>query len=371
MAGLVIPTYLELYESILNDLKNKLDVNSLIGKTVIAAIAAVYAGKQKLMYIQIAIANKNIYPDTCDTETLRRFARVRLLRDINPGVSGEYLIYVTGETGSVIPSGTTYSNRSGYLYIVDVEYTFTTTTGSVQVRALTPGNESLLSIDDQLQVTSPITLVDSVGDVFSIVTQPTDEETVDELRENVLDSFRLLPQGGSRADYRTWTEGVSGIREVYPYVKQDYAGTIQLYCEAFDSDSSDGHGTPSALLLAAVEDSIEPEKIPMGVKDIEYIPVTPLPVNVVITNLTDISKISAITASIKNYLYDVRPYIGGADLITEINKDKMYVSSINQCIIDSGASFDNVSVTVNGVSITSMRKFENGDIPYINSVTNV
>ena len=46
----------------------------------------------------------------------------------------------------------------------------------------------------------------------------------------------------------------------------------------------------------------------------------------------------------------------------------MYTSSITQLVLDSGVSFDDVIVSVDGNDITSY-EFENGIIPYLDSVT--
>lgn len=366
--AVTVPTFTELYNSIISDLKNKLGINSLVGKTVLPAFAAVYAAKQKLQYLQIAKVNNNIFPDLADEDTLRRFGRGRLGRDLRPATAGEYIISVTGEVGATIPVGTTFSDKRGYLYVADIGFTFVLTTGSLTVRALTVGSESALQPDDELQLTSPLTNVDKIARIFSVTVIPVVAETVEEYRVNVVNSYRLLSQGGNRADYRIWTESVPGVREVYPYVKQNYAGEINLFIEAFPTDSTDNHGTPTNTILSAVQAIIEPSKIPMTVSQIHYLPIELLPVNVTIDNISDAGKLSEITDSITAYLYDIRPYIGGADIATDIHKGRLYTSSITQLVLDSGVSFDDVIVSVDGNDITSY-EFENGIIPYLDSVT--
>lgn len=364
------PTYLELLNSIISDLKNKLGVASIAGKSVLNAIAQSIAAKQKIQYITIKSVENNIYPDLCDENNLRRCGRIRLGRDVNPAISGEYIITVSGEIGSVIPVSTTFSNKNSYLFSLDTEYTFTATSGSIQVRALTPGGVSELAISDQLQITQPLSNVNSYATVFSVVTIPIEAESIDEYRVNVIKSYTLLPQGGSRADYRTWTESVSGVREVYPYVKLNAAGEINLYVEAFPVDSSDGFGTPDNTILLAVQNAIEPDKIPMGVFDIHYLPIIKNSVKVEITNISDVLKITEIGVAITDYLYNIRPFIAGADLTTEINKGRMYASIISGIIIDAGVTFDDVVVKVNNVDITTY-SFTDGNIPYLESVTNI
>jgi len=206
--------------------------------------------------------------------------------------------------------------------------------------------------------------------VFYVTVSTVEAESVEEYRVNVLNSFRLMPQGGSRADYRTWTESIPGVREVYPYVTPNSAGEIDLYVEAFPDDSEDGHGTPTVTIKSAVQSAIEPDKIPMTVLDIHYLDIILAPIQVIITNLSDAGKLSEISLAITNYIYGIRPYIAGADIATDVNKGRMYASEIIQLIIETGVTFDDVEVQVDSAPITTY-EFTNGIIPYLDSVTNV
>lgn len=367
--GIIVPKYSDLYNSIIADFKNKLNIFNISAKSVLAAIASTIAAKQKLSYITIARVNNNIYPDTSDAETLRRAGRIRLGRDINPAVSGQYNIEVTGESGAVVHAGTTFTNSNGFLFIVDIAKTLTSTTDIVQVRALTPGQDSALSVSQELQLTAPLPNIDTFSYVAEVVIEPTSAETIEEYRQNVIDSYRVLPQGGSRSDYRTWTESVSGVREVYPYAKSFSVGEINLYVEAFPDDSTDGNGTPSAAILTAVQNAIEPDKIPLGVYEIHYLAVDPEPIDVEIENISDVTKLTSIESLIEAFLYTKRPYIAGADLITDINKGRIYASEIFQIVISSGVSFDNIVCKRNSTIFTST-EFTDDKIPYVNSVTN-
>lgn len=365
--AIIVPTLVELYNSILSDLKNKLGIESISGKTVISAFAMVQAAKLKLQYITIHKVNQNVYPDLCDEETLRRFGRIRLGRDIRPAIAGEYTVTITGEVGAVISASTTLSNANGYLFILDTEFTFTSEIGVIQVRALTPGNESALTVGQQLQFTSPLANVDSFGTVESVVVIPSIAETVEEYRVNVIASYRLLPQGGSRADYRTWTENVPGVREVYPYAKSFSMGEINLYIEAFLGDSVDGNGTPPPSILLAVEDAIEPDKIPLGVYKINYLPINAEPIDVEISGISDITKISDIKNAISKILYEKRPFIAGADISKDINKGRLYASEIFQAVLSAGVSFSDITCKRSN-NLFSSTEFTYGDIPFINDV---
>ena len=197
---ITIPTYSEIYTSVINDLKNKLGITSIIGKSVLPAFAAVYAAKFKIMYILASVVEKNSYPDTSDEENLRRAGRIVLGRDINPAIAGEYTLDVVGEVGAEIPINTTYVDSRGNLFIVDTLFTFTGTTGQITVRALTAGSESALAQNDTLQLTSKLVNVDSFGTIYSVDVIPASAEELVEYRRNAILADQLLSHGGRRAD---------------------------------------------------------------------------------------------------------------------------------------------------------------------------
>lgn len=388
---MTIPTYNDLYTTVLTDLRNQLEIRTLIGKVVLNAFAAVQAAKLKLIYLLGAFIYKNIFIDTADPESLggslERFGRVKLGRDPFAAAAGEYQINVAGEIGAQIAQGTTFksldnSANPGQIYILDSVFTFTATTGVITVRALELGAGSRLEIDDELQVTAPIVDVNSFATVAGELVAPTEGESIEEYREAVIQAYQFEPQGGARTDYRLWAQDAEGVREVYPYVKDGESGVIQIYVEANAADSTDGNGTPSQAILDDVEavtefdpDDTKPlnerGRRPLGVFDIEFLAITPIPVDVNIVGLTDTSFLTAIQTAIVGFLLDVRPFIDGADNPNDLNKDKLYSSDITNIvrqIVGVNATFTQVVMSVDG-TLTDLYQFENGDIPYSDNVT--
>lgn len=371
------PTFNNLFNSILTDLRNRLGITSIVGKVVLNAFAAVQAAKLKIFYLSINRVEKNIFIDTADEETILRYGLVKLERLPLPAIAGEYIIEVTGVIGGIIPSGTTFksldsSSNPDVILQYDDTFVFTGTTGNIQIRALELGTDFVLQASDPLQLTAPIANVDSFSEVLSVAVTPVEEEDIEEYRQTVIESYRTEPQGGARVDYRLWTNDVAGVRTVYPYVKSGESGVIDLYIEALPENSTDDHGTPSASLIQDIEDAIEPDKRPMGTFQINYLSITPIAVDVEITNLSDSSYLTAIESAILAFLFDIRPFIDGADNINERN-DKLFESDIYTIVrnvIGVTESFDSLEMFVDSSSV-DVYTFENGDIPYINNVTAV
>jgi uncharacterized phage protein gp47/JayE len=389
---ITIPTLAQLYTSIKADLESELGITiPLVGKSVIRAIAAVQAAKIKLLYLGLGLLQKNIFIDTADPEasggTLERFGRVKLGRDPFPATSGEYDVEVTGLVGAIIPAGTTFksndsSSAPGYLYVLDDEFELTATTDTITIRALAAGVDSALAVTDTLTATAPIANVDALATVTVISVEAQAAEDIEDYRDKALLSYRLETQGGAPSDFRLWSLDAQGVETSYPYRSPGNNGTVDLYVEATIADSIDGKGTPSPALLLEVEavvetnpydtlEELERGRRPIGVIQVNYLPVTPLDVDVIITGL--VGGTAAIETSIENAIQEavdlIRPFISGIDVVSEQNDIIDTNKMIGAVLVGKpGAIFTSLSLSVDG-NIVSSFQFTDGDIPYLNSVT--
>lgn len=387
---ITIPTFQQLYNSILADLQSQFGITiSTFGKVFLRAQAAVQAGKLKLFYLGLGNLQKNIFIDTAEPEnlggTLERFGRVKLGRNPFAAVSGQYVVTITGSIGAIIKAATTFksddtSSSPGYLFVLDADYTLVATTDTITLRALTPGIISKLIVADTLTVTSPIALVDSAATVASISVNPLDAETIEQYRSAALKSYRLEPQGGAATDYRLWSQDAQGVANTYPYAKSGAANEINLYVEATVADSTDGKGTPSSTLLTNVEsvvelnpdttlDILERGRRPLGVFQVHYLPVAIKEVSIIITGL--VGRTTAIETLIENALIaavnTIRPFVAAIDVLAEkndiIDTNKIIATIIAQ---QPGAIFTSVTLKIDTVTMSTYT-FVDGNIPHINA----
>lgn len=387
------PKFNDLYVSVISDLKNRFNLQNVIGKIAINALSFVQAGKLKLVYLRNEFIYKNIFPDKADSEdqegTLGRFGGVKLGRSRNPAQAGIYLVEVTGEIGAVIAPNTTFKSldtatSAGKLFVLDSVFTFITTSGQITLRALDLGKEAELIAQDQLQVTQPISNVDSFATVLQVTDAPLEAESIEEYRKKVIQAFRTESQGGAKSDYKfEWSLDAQGVLATYPYLANSPL-IINLFIEATVADSTDGKGTPSQAIIDDVRDVIEfdPDitkslgergRRPMGAWQINFLPITPINVDVEITNLTDNSLIISIEEAITDFLTNVRPFIDGADDPNDSQKGLLYESDIYgvvKDVIGIKATFESLKVKVSGNYIT-IYKFTDGNIPSLNTVINV
>lgn len=351
-------------------------------KSVFNTLSVVYAGVLRLVYLYAARVQKNVWPDLADSEvdggTLERFGRSRLGRDPFPASQGVYLIDITGAIGGTVAASIIFKSTSGFSYSNETAFTLTGTTGQITVRSLTPGLDAQLQPGDTIVATQPILNVDEAGIVNQEIETPLNAEDIEDYRAKIEQSFRIESQGGASGDYRIWSSDAQGVREVYPYV--DSPGDIDLYVEATEEDSTDGNGTPSQTILDNVEEVVNQDpdttkslnergRLPLGVFNVDYLPITTIPVSVTVTGYTGNTSeaVPVIEAALKEYFYDIRPYVPGAD---PIDASTLYQNRLVGVVVDAVGlenNFDDLQMIINATPET-VRKFIDGDIPIVGVV---
>jgi uncharacterized phage protein gp47/JayE len=385
-----IPSIFELNEDIANDLRSKLGLTDDDLKKVVGALPLVLSAQLKLLYLFLGDIQDNCFPDKASTElnggTLERLGRIYLNRNPFPDSIGVFKLSVTGVAGSVLRSDLTFKSNddalnAGQVYVLDTEYTLTGTADEIEVRSIGAGVLYNLSVGNNLTITEPVIGVDKTVTVSEVVTQPTAGETEELYRQAILNAIQLEPQGGAKSDYRIWSGDAQGVRLIYPYVRDGEAGTIDIYVEATLIDSEDGKGTPGTAILNAVADVIdfdpdvtkpdyERARRPMQ-DNVEVSAITLIPVDVTITGLNDDSASvqNSIESSLIDLIYDVRPFIDGADLLRNKN-DILYSGNVQGVVTSAlvnGNFFNVLELKVDGNIVTSY-EFGLGNIPYLRNL---
>jgi len=383
----------EINEDISNDLRIKLGLSDDELKKVVSALPLVFAAQFKLGYLYLSDIQDNIFPDTATSEnqggTLERQGRIYLNRNPFPDSIGVFKFSITGVAGSILRSNLTFKSNEdalnpGQVYILDTQYELTGLNDIIEVRSIGAGVVYNLSLNDNLTITEPVIGVEKTVVVSQVVTQPTAGETQELYTKATLNAIQLEPQGGAKSDYKQWSSDAQGVRLVYPYVRDGEAGTVDVYVESTLVDSTDGKGTPSAAILLDVEAVINQDpditkpinergRKPMQAR-LVVSEITLVPVDITITGLNDDSQSvkDAIMNSVVDFIYDVRPFIDGADLLRNKN-DILFSGKIQSVVTESltnGNYFNILDVDVDGNTIVSY-EFDLGNIPYLRNLNYV
>jgi uncharacterized phage protein gp47/JayE len=402
-----IPTLKSLYDDVVNDLENEVNINiPVFGKAAVRGIAAVWAAKLWFNYARLARLERNVFPDLAEPEaqggTLERFGRVKLKRNPSPARAAEYDVDITGQAGSTIEASTTFkaddsATNSGILYVLDSAHTLSGTgevTETITLRALTPGLDGKQSIGDTLTSTTPISGVNEQVTITAETIAPLSAEGLEVYRNEILQSFRLEPQGGAAADFRLWSFDADGIRTSYPYTKVNDATktNVEIFVEALPANTDSGQlqGTPPQAMIDEVEDVIELDpdtskpnykrgRVPLHAFIWEVKAVDVLEVEIIINGFDDPGNHQAeIKSAIEERLYHTRPFVAAIESERErqdtisTNNIIFEIQNINPRIRITGGVTLNVGTQAGISSYTFGVDRQNGikgEIPVLNSIT--
>jgi len=389
-----IPKISELESQYLNNYASRLgvDVSDLGDSYIVEAktqAAVVYS-----LYLKLSKVQNNIYPDLAEMDVLMRYGYAILGRYPEPATQGVFSAIALG-TGT-IPAQTQFvanndTSAAGKLYIVDQDWIISTS-GIIEIRALEGGIASDLNQSDKLTSIQPLTGIDNeIVVTLPVIVEPVDAEDIEQYRQDVLAGIRILPQGGAPGDYRLWTLEIPEVRTVYPFLNTTEIGDVLIYVEATPEATKAGEetGVPTQDTLddvytapsggnpesgAVIYDSVEQRgRKPITVNNIIPQAVTPIPVDIDFTDLSDENIADSIRTALDSYLYEIRPFVAGAQSLRSKN-DILTIGGITAQILEvltgTGITYTNLDMSVSGVGSIASFTFLFGNYPYLRNINN-
>ncbi|MEX3688849.1 baseplate J/gp47 family protein [Paraburkholderia sp. BR14263] len=195
---------------------------------------------------------KQIFPDTCDPDTLLLHARVRGLSK-KSAVPASGSIQLTGTPGAPVNGTVVAQTLAAQQYL-------TTATGDIgpdgtltlAAQAVMAGSAGNAAAGTTLTLLSAPNGVNSAASIVRMV-GGTDNETDGELLARLLEVIRRPPAGGNKWDFRRWAMNVDGVTAAYVYPLRRGLGT----CDVVITSSG---GLPSAATIAAVQAAIDSQR---------------------------------------------------------------------------------------------------------------
>lgn len=208
------PTLTELRARIRSDIYTGLGlVDQFLRKGFIPILSDVLAGVFNGLFGNLAFNLLQMFPDTADSEFVRRWKTIKNLVPIVAKQSSGF-IDVTGVISSTVPLDAELVTLSGQVYKVTLATVLDVSPKSVPVISDAFGIDTVLQAGVTMTFVSVPAGVDSEATVDgSGITGGRNEETTEECRDRVLESFRRPPQGGSDADHDRWA------REILPITR--------------------------------------------------------------------------------------------------------------------------------------------------------
>jgi uncharacterized phage protein gp47/JayE len=332
------PTLAEIVDRVQSDFVSRLSLTSaVLRRSVVYVLSRVIAGAAHMLHGHLDFLSRQLFPDTSEGEYLERHASLYGIdRTAATFATGTVVIYGTNAT--VIPDATILTRSDSAEYETDAEYTIATltpwaistayTVGALRsnnsniylcitagtsagsggptttstditdgtahwryvaagsaavtasVTAVLAGADGSLDVYDTLTFSSPIAGATAATLVASAVTDGSDEESDEDLRVRLLERMADPINGGTAADYVTWTKEVAGVTRAWATPQGLGPGTVLVYfvrdddadpipsvgevatVQAYLDEQAPAHATPTAAAPTAVELDLEIEPTP-------------------------------------------------------------------------------------------------------------
>ncbi len=235
-------------------------VDSRIRRSVLNVLSRMVAAVVWGLEGMIVFASTQIFADTATGTYLRRIAAIWGVDAVAATfASGE--VDLTGNDGSIIPSGTLLARQDGVQYSTIAEATIAAGVAVVSVQASLGGEIANAVAGTALNFLSPVSGVDSAAAVaVGGLTGGADEESDLKLRTRLLQAIRKPAAGGSVSDYERWAlEALVSVSRVFP----SSPGPGQVDVLFVEDDEFDGP-IPDAAAIAIVQAYInDPSRKPI------------------------------------------------------------------------------------------------------------
>jgi uncharacterized phage protein gp47/JayE len=254
MSSFQRPTLTELIDRITADISRGVTGvdGAVVRRSLLGILAKTEAGAIHHLYGYLDWIADQAIIDTSTDEFLERWAAIWDISRKQATFTIRKVLF-SGTNDRVIPVDTILQRPDGLEFKVTVGATVAAGTALVTVQALATGSDSVTATGVLMQLSSPISGVQSAGAVQADgAVDGVDKELDDSLKTRLLQRIRNPPQGGAKSDYETWALEVPGVTRAWVYPLEDGAGTVSV---RFTVDN-DGV-IPDAGKIEEVQDYIE------------------------------------------------------------------------------------------------------------------
>lgn len=218
-------------------------------------LARTLAGTAYGLYGYLDWIAEQILPDRADEETLERIAQLRLTQPRNPAQPASGTASFTAVAGAVVDAETVLQAADGRTYRATANVTTVAGLNTVAVEAVDAGTLGNADVGLALTLVQPVAGVTNSFTVLAPgLTGGIAQESIESLRARVIRSYRVIPHGGSAADYETWALEVPGVTRAWCRGNYVGPGTVGL----FVMRDGDDVPVPNPAQLAEVKAYIEP-----------------------------------------------------------------------------------------------------------------
>lgn len=232
------PTLSELVVRITSDFFSRLALNgAVLRRSVVAVLARIEAGAVHGLYGYIEYLSRQFFADTAEDDWLLRKASLYGIYPIDAvAAQGDVEFSITG-ANITIPQGTVVQRTDGAQFATVADLTISAGSGTVGVEAVIPGAAGNTPAGAMVSLVSPITGVFSQAEVVGPgIVDGSDQESIESVRNRLLNRLRQPPHGGAAFDYVTWALEVPGVTRAWVYPAWLGPGTVGVTFATDDTD---------------------------------------------------------------------------------------------------------------------------------------
>lgn len=197
----------------------------------------------------------------CNIEALEIGEDSNILSNVNEAILDAPTDGIN-EIGQIVVLGTDYTGLTGGTFAIGEEINNSTRYGAGTIVEITTGNVNiLLSVGEFIYgdtITSGIVSATISNDPSNInlISGGSEEGSGEELKKRVLERIQYQPAGGSKYDYKRWSESVTGVSKAWVSDTYPAPGWVTIIIKAAGSEPE-----PSNTLITAVETYIDTVKV--------------------------------------------------------------------------------------------------------------
>lgn len=245
------PPLTALVKGLRDDMLSRVD-GELLRRADAEVNSRVFAGAVHGLYGYADWIARQVIWDTCDDDTLERWASMWLQVPRKPAASATGSVTFVVAAGATVPSGTVLQGFDGVQYLTTAD----SAASAAPVIAALPGASGNRAAGQSLSLVSPVAGVQTQA-MASEISGGADVESIDALRARLIARVQTPPDGGSATDYKAWALEVPGVTRAWVAPLEQGAGTVVV---RFVRDN-DATIIPDAAEVAAVQayiDSVRP-----------------------------------------------------------------------------------------------------------------
>ncbi len=181
------------------------------------ALGTALSAEAHLLHGHLAWAARQANPRDCDADQLGAWATTFGVPRKQPTkATGEATF--SGTDGTSLPTSTTMQLSDGTRFVVTTGGTVASGTVTVDIEAETAGEDGNCDAGATIRLTTPITGIESDGEVDAEISDGTDLEELETWRARVLARLENPPTGGGTGDYEAWILATPTVSVATPYV---------------------------------------------------------------------------------------------------------------------------------------------------------